>query len=128
MPRQPIGQKQYLEAVMLAFSVDGSAVTTGTGVSTGLLAGQHIADIKKGTAADSNLVTITLHKPLGLTSSVVLFTPRTADCECRLETTPTKTVFQVRTLKSTNLATGVDDADFDMLIFGTEGIREGEYG
>lgn len=127
MPRQPVGCKQYLEGLLLGFQVDGSAVTTSTGVNTGLLAGQHLATIKKGTAADSNLVTITLNRPLGLTTPIVLFTPITADCECRLETTPTTTVIQVRTTKSSNLATGVDDADFNMLIFGTEGIYEGSY-
>lgn len=125
--RNPVTQRQYLEGLLMAFKVDGSVVTTTAGVNTGLLVGQHLATIYKGTAANSNLVTITLRKPLGLLPYCVKFQSVTLDCVCRLEAAVTKTVIQVRTLLHSNLATGLDDADFEMFIFGNEGIREGLY-
>lgn len=123
--RYPIGQRQFLEALVAILSIDGSAVTT-TLASTGLLKGQYFATIKKGTGADSNLVTIEFQNPLGMIP--VFFTQMvTADCEVRPDAAPTKTGLTLRTLKSTNLATGVDDADFYLFLFGTEQIREGYY-
>lgn len=126
MPRKNIAQAQFLESKLIVFQVDGSVVTTGAGVNTGLLVGLHVATILKGTGADSNLVTITLNRPYGIAPSV-MFQPRTLDCECRLDVDTTKTVIKVRTLKSSDLTAKVDDADFTMLVFGTEGIYEGSF-
>lgn len=123
--RNPVTQRQYLEGLLMAFKIDGSAVTT-SAAKTGLLVGQHLATIYKGTAANSNLVTITLNKPMGLLPFTVLFQPVTLDCLCRLETDVTKTVIQVRTLELDGV-TQEDDADFEMFIFGNEGVREGLY-
>lgn len=124
--RNPVTQRQYLEGLFMAFKIDGSAVTT-SAAKTGLLVGMHLATIYKGTAGNANLVTITLNKPLGLLPYTVQFQAVTLDCECRLETDVTKTVIQVRTLLNSNLASACNDADFDMFVFGNEGIREGLY-
>jgi hypothetical protein len=125
MPRNPVGQRQFTTGLIGVLEVDGSEVTT-TSAVTGLVKGQYLATVKKGSSADSNLVTITFNKPFGLVPSF-LFQPKTLDCECREEGTSTKTVVTIRTLKSTNLATQVNDADFSIFVFGTEDIREGFY-
>lgn len=114
---------QYLEGIIAIFKVDGSAVTTSDGVNTGLTMGQHLATIKKGTGADSNLVTITLRHPLGQTPGVI-FQEITLDCICREETAPTKTVIQVRTLEL-DATTQEDDADFYVFLVGSKGIHNG---
>lgn len=124
--RQPVGCKQFLEGLCEVFRVVGATVTTTAGVNTGLSKGQHLAKIVKGTGVDSNLVTITLNQPFGMIPAV-FFQAETLDCECRIDVEPTLTVIKVRTLKSTNLATKVDDANFTMFLFGTEGIYEGSY-
>jgi hypothetical protein len=123
--RKPVGNKQHLEMILMQFKIDGSAVTTSDNVSTGLLIGQHLATIKKGAGADSNLVTITLNSALGMTPGVFI-QEVSLDLACRLETAATKTVIQVRTL-DTDLTTKFDDADFELLVVGTEGIREGRF-
>jgi len=123
--RNPVSQRQFLEMQVMHFKVVGASVTTSDGVSTGLSIGQHLATIKKGTGASSNLVTITLKSPLGMIPGVLL-TERTLDCEARLETDPTVSVIQVRTMKLDGV-TKADDANFEMTLIGTEGVREGKY-
>ncbi len=117
--------KQFLSADVLVLEVDGSEVSSSVANGAGLVGGgKHIATAIKGTAADANLVTITLNEPFGLAPHV-LFQSKTLDCECRLEATPGLRSFQVRTLKSTDLTTGVNDADYTIFVFGTREIREG---
>ena len=122
--REPVTQRQFLEAQDIVLKIDGSEVTT-TASKAGLTVGKHVATVKKGTGADSNLVTITLTSPLGM-APTVFFQPVTLDCLCREEVAPTKSVIQVRTLELDGV-TQEDDADFNVLIKGTEGIREGKY-
>ena len=124
MARQPVGCRQFLEGLIAVLEVDGSDVTTSY-AKTGLDRGMHIATIKKGTGADSNLVTIKLNSPLGLAPSV-LIQEITLDCVARLETAPTKQIIQIRTLELDGV-TKEDDADMTVFIFGTEQIREGCY-
>ncbi len=126
MPRNPVGQRQFLSANLIAFRVDGSDVSAVATSNAGLLVGKYQGTVVKGTSSDANLVTFTFKSPLGQ-PPLVFFQPITADCECRLEGEPTKTGFAVRTLKSTNLATAVNDADFCALVVGSEDIREGRY-
>lgn len=123
--RNPVSQRQYLTLTGYLLQIDGSEVTT-SDAKTGLVVGRHVATVKKGTSADSNLVTITLRWPYGIIPQV-LFQPRTLDCECRLEEDPTKTVIKVRTVKSSDTTQKVDDADFTVLVLGTEDSREGAY-
>lgn len=125
MARQPLHQPQFLEGLCMMFKIDGSAVTTSDGVSTGLLIGQHLATIKKGTSSDANLVTITLRRPLGQVPAI-LMQEITLDCVAREETAPTNQVIQIRTLELDGV-TAEDDADFYLFVFGNEGIREGKY-
>lgn len=125
MARQPLHQPQFLGGLCMVFKVDGSVVTTDDGVNTGLLIGQHLATIKKGTSGDANLVTITLNRPLGQVPSV-FFQEITLDCVAREETAPTNQVIQVRTLELDG-TTAENDADFYVFVFGNEGIREGKY-
>ncbi len=125
MARQPLHQAQFLEALCMVFEIDGSAVTTSENVSTGLVKGQHLAYIKKGTSSDSNLVTLTLKRPFGLAPSP-LYQPITLDCICRDDVAPTVSVIKIRTLELDG-TTQENDADFRVYLFGTEGIREGKY-
>ena len=124
MARQPVGCRQFLEGLIAVLEVDGSDVTTSY-AKTGLDRGMHIATIKKGAGADSNLVTIKLNSPLGLAPSV-LIQEITLDCVARLEKATTKQIIQIRTLELDGV-TKEDDADFTVFIFGTEQIREGCY-
>lgn len=123
--RRDVHSRQYQESEILALEIDGSAVTT-TSSQAGLIKGLHAADVKIGAGADSNLVTITLKRPFGMVPQVLL-QPRTLDCALRLEEEPTKTVIKVRCLLHSNLATGLDDADFNIFILGNLGILEGNY-
>lgn len=125
MARQPLYQPQFLESLCMVFEIDGSAVTTSENVSTGLVKGQHLAYIKKGTSSDSNLVTITLRRPLGLAPSV-FYQPITLDCTARDDVAPTTSLIKIRTLELDGV-TVEDDADLRVFVFGTEGIREGKY-
>lgn len=125
--RKPVSNRQFLDSEVLVLSVDGSAVTTSDNVSTGLLKGQHQCYIKKGTGGDSNLVTITFKKPIWGVAPSFFAQCVTADCEVRQNADPTVTTIAVRTLKSTNLATGVVDADFHLFIFGPTVNKEGNY-
>lgn len=121
--RNPVGQRQFLDAFIGSVRVDGSAVTT-TLASTGLIKGTHIATVKKGTAADSNLVTIRLNKPLGLSPSIFI-QEETLDCVARTESRGLQEI-TIRTLELDG-TTQEDDADFEVFFFGTEHIREGQY-
>lgn len=125
MARQPLYQAQFLESLCMVFEIDGSAVTTSDNVSTGLLKGQHLAYIKKGSGADSNLVTITLRRPFGLAPSV-LYQPITLSCIPRDNAAPTTSVITIRTLAS-DFTSQANDCDLRVFVFGTEGIREGKY-
>lgn len=125
MARQSLHQPQFLEALCMVFEIDGSAVTTSENVSTGLLKGQHLAYIKKGAGADSNLVTITLRRPFGLPPSV-LYQPITLACVPRDNAAPTNSVITIRTLAVDHIAQA-NDCDLRVFLFGTEGIREGKY-
>lgn len=119
-----IHSRQYLEseAKLLVLEIDGSAVTTSYS-NVGLLRGKHLATVKKGTGADSNLVTIKFKKPFGVTPNFVC-DPITVDCMCRRDAASTNTLMYVRTL--TAIGTGQkDDADFTVLVFGSTGQREG---
>jgi hypothetical protein len=125
MPRNPIGQRQFLEGIQHLFQVDGSAVTTSF-ATTGLTTGKYLATIKKGAAADSNLVTIRLNAPLGRIPDV-LFSPITLNCQARLEVADTTNQLIVfRTFQSDH-STKADDCDLSLFVFGTEGIYEGSY-
>jgi len=126
-PRNPVGQRQFLTGLLAAFKITGASVTTSSGVNTGLDIGQHLATIKKGSGADSNLVTVTFRNPLGMTP-IVLFQPITLDCAARIESGyPTKSIIQFRTFLHSNLATKLDDANLIAYVYGTEEIREGNY-
>lgn len=121
--RNPVGQRQFLDSIQYAIRVDGSAVTTSFS-STGLIKGQHIATVKKGTAADSNLVTIRLKFPLGMIPSL-FYQEETVDCICRTESRGLQE-FAVRTLELDG-TTQEDDADFEVFVVATEQYREGAY-
>lgn len=127
MPRNPIGQRQFLEGIVAAFQIDGSAV--GTSYSTdGILSnyGKFLATVKKGTAGDSNLVTLRLNSPLGLTPHV-LFAPITLNCIARIVAADmTNQLIVFRTYQS-DFTTKADDCDLTVFLFGTEGIYEGSY-
>lgn len=125
MPRNPVGQRQFRESLLYVLEIKGADVTTSF-AKAGLVKGKHIADVKKGTSGDANLVTIRFNSPFGLAPSF-FFQPKTLNCECREEGTSTKTQVTIRTLQSTNLSTGVNDADFSVFVYGTEDIREGKY-
>lgn len=122
---KPVVSRQHLMTELLIFEIDGSDVTTSY-AATGLDYGSHLATIKKGSAADSNLVTIRLRNPLGLVPKVI-FQPLTVDCTCRLDAASTKQIIQVRTLTLAGSAKK-DDADFVMMVYGTRELREGNYG
>ena len=115
--RGHVYNRQFRAPVVGIFEIDGSAVTTDY-AQDGLLCGLHIADVKKGSGADSNLVTLRLKRPLG-TIPQVKFQPITLDCECRLEETPTDTLIKVRTLELDGV-TKEDDADFVIFLFASE--------
>lgn len=121
--RNPVGQRQFLAAVLASIRVDGSEVTTSFS-KTGLIKGQHIATVKKGTSSDSNLVTIRLNNPLGMVPSV-LIQEETLDCVARVESRGLQE-FAIRTLELDG-STVEDDADFEVFLIGTEEIREGQY-
>lgn len=123
MPRQPVGNKQFLEGLIATLKVDGSAVTTSY-AKAGLDSGAFIATVKKGESADSNLVTIRFNNPLGLVPSV-LIQEVTLNCVARVESR-TKNEIAIRTLQN-NYSSQANDCDFDVFVFGTEGIREGTY-
>lgn len=122
---QKIRTAQYLSALVAVIRVDGSAVTTSY-AKTGLVVGQHLATVKKGTSADSNLVSIQLNFPLGLAPEVWI-QEHTLDCVARLEAATTKAgLIQIRTLELDG-TTAENDADFTVFVFGTKEIREGYY-
>lgn len=121
---QKVRTQQYLSAEILQITVDGSAVTTSF-AKTGLTRGSHCATIKKGTAGDSNLITIRLNRPCGLAPGVFI-QERTLDCVARLEAAPGLQEIQIRTLELDG-TTVEDDADLDVLIFKTREIRESDY-
>ena len=122
---RPVVSRQHLMTETIVLGVTGATVTTSDS-STGLNYGANLATIKKGVSADSNLVTITLKHPLGLVPRV-LIQEKTLDCVARLETTPTRTVIQIRTMELDGV-TKEDDADFDVYVYGTRELREGDYG
>ena len=122
---QKIRTPQYLSAELMVLEVDGSAVTTSY-AKDGLVVGQHLATIKKGTSGDSNLISIQLNFQLGLTPKVFI-QEKTLDCVARLEAEPTKAgLIQIRTLELDGV-TGEDDADLSILVVATKEIREGYY-
>ena len=121
--RQPTSNRQFLTSLIAAFKIDGSDVTT-TYAKTGLLKGLYIGTVKKGAAADSNLVTLRLNNPLGL-APFVLIQPVTLNCVPREESVGVQEI-AIRTLQS-DYATKADDCDMVVYLFGTEGIREGSY-
>lgn len=121
--RQPISQRQYIDGLVATVRVDGSAVTTSY-AQTGLLAGKHIADVKKGAGADSNLVTIKFKHPFGIAPEV-LIQEITLNCVARVESVDLDEI-AIRTLQS-DYTTKADDCDFVIFAYGTEGIREGKY-
>lgn len=121
--RQPISQRQFIDGLVAVIRVDGSEVTT-TYAQTGLLTGKHIADVKKGTAGDANLVTIRFKAPFGLAPEVFI-QPVTVNCVPRPETVGLSEI-AIRTLQSDH-ATAANNCDFVIFVYGTEGIREGKY-
>ena len=121
--RQSIGQRQHLEGLLAILEVDGSAVTTAF-AQAGLLSGLHIADVKKGAGADSNLVTVQFKFPFGMNPKA-FYQAITLNCVPRTETTALNSI-AIRTLQN-DLATKADDCDFLIFVYGTEGIREGKY-
>jgi hypothetical protein len=118
--------RQHLETDVLVLHVDGSEVTTNDDDNAGLDYGEHLAFIKKGAGADSNLVTITLKNPLGLPMKYFV-QPITLDCLVREESAPTKDTLILRVLELDGV-TQEDDADFLVFIFGTRQVRQGNYG
>lgn len=123
---RPVVSRQHLMTETLVFSVDGSEVTTNDDDNTGLDYGSHLATIKKGEGADSNLITITLNNAFGVPPKVFI-QERTLDCVARLEEEPTKTVIKIRTLELDG-TTQEDNADLEVLVVGTRELREGNYG
>lgn len=121
--RQPVSQRQFTDGLVATVGVDGSEVTTDY-AQAGLTAGKYIADVKKGTAADSNLVTIRFKDPFGIAPEV-LIQEKTLNCVARVESVGLQEI-AIRTLQS-NYASQANDCDFVMFVYGTEGIREGKY-
>jgi hypothetical protein len=110
-------QRQFINPQAIVLAIDGSDVTTSY-ATTALDVGKHIATVKKGAGADSNLVTILLNKPLGM-APMVMFQETTLDCICRLEAATTVDTIKVRTLELDGV-TKEDNADFSVFLFSSE--------
>lgn len=109
--------RQFKRPCVLAFQVDGSDVTTSY-ANTGLDIGKHIATVKKGAGADSNLVTIKLNRQMGYPPFPVI-QEITVDCTARVEVATTVDTIAIRTLELDGV-TKEDDADFNLLLFSAE--------
>ena len=124
--RNEVRQNQFPTSLIAVFRVTGASVVTTETSSAGLDSGKYLSYVKKGAGADSNLVTFTFKRPLGR-APILLFQPVTLDCACREDTAPTKTGFTVRTLLHSNLASKADNANFNVFLFGTRDVTEGQY-
>lgn len=122
--RQSVGQRQFIDSLIATLRIDMSLITTSYS-NAALTEGKHIATVKVGSGADSNLVSIRLANALGRNMSLY-FQEVTLDCMCREDTAPGNQVATVRVLKLDGV-TKQDAGVFNAWIFGTEGILEGNY-
>lgn len=102
-------------ARVLAVRVDGSVVTT-TAASTGLLEGGYDMTVVKGTGGASNEVTIAFDIAF-LRVPVIVCTAITTNCHVEIKSV-SKTGAVLETFQVADGTTGVDDADFHMMIMG----------
>lgn len=102
-------------ARVLAFRVDGSAVTT-SAAATGLLEGEFDATVVKGTAGAANEVTFAW-TPVYKRVPVVVATPITTGVHIEIKSV-TATGCVIETFSVADGTTISSDADFHMLVMG----------
>ena len=108
------------EARLLAFRVDGSAVTT-SAAAAGLLEGARDATVAKGSGATSNEVTFTWDIAFGRVP-VVVCTPITDDCHVMIKSVSASGCV-IETFQNDDHTSGVDDADFHMMVLGWDSAQ-----
>ena len=99
---------------ILIAQVDGSAVTT-TSAVTGLLQGSQHVKVKKGSGGTSNVVTVALNESL---VGVAMVVPVAITANVQFKTVSTAAGAVITVTESDDNSSGVDDADFMMLIVG----------
>lgn len=109
------------ECRMLAFRVDGSAVTT-SAATTGLVEGLHDATVSKGSGGTSNEVTITFNRAFGRVP-VVQASPVTTNCHIEIKSV-TASGMVLETFQVADGTTGVDDADMHVIVIGHDSARQ----
>ena len=100
---------------VLAARIDGSVVTTSAAV-TGLLEGEFDMTVVKGSGGASNEVTFAFDRAFARVP-VIVCTPITTNCHCEIKSVST-TGCLIETFEVADGTTGVDDADFHMIVMG----------
>lgn len=127
MNARVLRSRHYLAPEVFVLEVDGSAVTTGaTATNAGLLAGQHVAKIRRDTTGDANLWIVTFEHAFGREPQV-FYQPITLDCALREEANyPTYKELRFKSYLHSNLSTALTSCDFRILVYGNK--EPGEHG
>lgn len=108
------------ESRMLAFRIDGSAVTT-SAAATGLLEGANDATVLKGTSGTANEVTLTWDVPFAR-APVIVAQAITTNCKIDLKSVST-TGCVLETFQVADGTTGVNDADMHVIVIGWDSAQ-----